>query len=238
MNEKKDNTEDKKEDAEEIELKKIKERPTVFTKLILIFESSLFVFSLFFLAIGLKVFLRIFLMGSFLFFLVLTLISLFKRNLRATFWLPIMFIPCIMSLIIFITVANIPFGKTAVQETEEKVAKETVKVEEAPEEEVAEVEESLEYKLAVINAGGFVEEDDETIQVFKGLLDKLEKKVVNSRQGIADITVKTQEILRDEGYNVELIQVIRDLNTAIPEELKYMKLEEIAAAYIVQVKQQ
>jgi len=118
-----------------------------FTKLILIFEFSLFLFSLFFLIIGLKVFLGIFLMGSFLFFLVLTLITLFKKDLRTTLWLPIMFIPCIISLIIFITVVNIPFGSTTVQETEEKVAKESVKVEEeAPEGKVAEVEQAEEAK--------------------------------------------------------------------------------------------
>ena len=112
-----DNAEDKKEDIKETEPEKTKEKPVAFTKLILIFESSLLVFSLFFLGIGLKVFLGIFLMGSFLFFLVLTLVSLFKRNLRTTFWLPIVFIACIMSLIIFIVVVNIPFVGTAAQET-------------------------------------------------------------------------------------------------------------------------
>ena len=81
---------------------KIKERPTVFTKLILIFESCLFVFSLFFLAIGLKVFLGLFLMGSFLFFLVLTFITLFKKDLRTTLWLPIMFIPFTLYHLLFL----------------------------------------------------------------------------------------------------------------------------------------
>ena len=111
---------------------------------------------------------------------------------------------------------------------------ETKKVTEAEEKE----EYSIEYQLAVINAGGFVEEDDETVQEFKRLLDKLEKKVVNSRQGIADIAVKAQEVLKDDGYNIELIQVMRDLNTAIPEGLEDVKLEEIAAAYMVLIEQQ
>lgn len=101
-----------------------------------------------------------------------------------------------------------------------------------------EEEYSIEYQLAVINAGGFVEEDDETVQEFKRLLDKLEKKVVNSKQDIADIAVKAQEVLKDDGYNIELIQVMRDLNTAIPEELEDVKLEEIAAAYMVLIKKQ
>jgi len=120
MNEVEDNTKDKKEDIKEAELEKTKQRPATFTKLILIFESSLLVFSLFFLAVGLKVFLGIFLMGSFLFFLVLTVMILLKRDLRTTSWLPVVFIPCIMSLIIFIAVVNIPFGLSAEdQETKE-----------------------------------------------------------------------------------------------------------------------
>lgn len=121
-------------------------------------------------------------------------------------------------------------------EKEDEVEEKIEAVEEAEGEKVEEY--SIEYKLAVINSGGFVEEDDETVQEFKGLLDKLEKKVANSTQDIADITVKTQEVLKGDGYNIELIQVMRDLNTAIPEGLEDVKLEEIAAAYIVLIEQQ
>ena len=126
-------------ERKEKELKKIKERHTVFTKLILIFEFSLFLFSLFFLIIGLKVFLGVFLMGSFLFFLILTLISLFSKHLRPTFWLPIIFIFCIMSLTIFITVVNIPFANKALKETgAEEIFEEVLPAEEPVEEKVIE----------------------------------------------------------------------------------------------------
>ena len=126
-------------ERKERELKKIKERHTVFTKLILIFEFSLFLFSLFFLIIGLKVFLGVFLMGSFLFFLILTLISLFSKHLRPTFWLPIIFIFCIMSLTIFITVVNIPFANKALKETgAEEIFEEVLPAEEPVEEKVIE----------------------------------------------------------------------------------------------------
>ncbi len=118
---------------------------------------------------------------------------------------------------------------------EEVIEEEAEAVEEAKTKE--EEEYSIEYKLAVINTGGFIEEDDETVQEFKILLDKLEKKVVNSRQDIADIAVKAQEVLKDDGYNIQLIQIMRDLNTAIPEGLEGVKLEEIAAAYMVLVEQ-
>ena len=136
MNDIENNAKDKKEDIKRAGSGKTKERPVAFTKLILIFESSLLVFSLFFLAAGLKVFLGMFLMGSFLFFLTLTIISLFFKNLRSTFWLPITFLFCIISLIIFIIAVNIPFGLTvekqeAVKEKDEPVKEETEIAEEA-----------------------------------------------------------------------------------------------------------
>lgn len=151
MNEKKDNGKDIEKqihekminEEKERELKKIKERQTVFTKLILIFEFCLFLFSLFFLIIGLKVFLGVFLMGSFLFFLILTLISLFSRRLRPTFWLPTIFVFCIMSLVIFITVVNIPFANKDIKETAvEEVSEQNEAIEEpAPEETTEELPE-------------------------------------------------------------------------------------------------
>lgn len=149
MNEKKNN----KEDMEEYINEKMKERPTVFTKLILIFEFGLFLFSLFFLIIGLKVFLGVFLMGSFLFFLVLTFISLIKRHYRTTFWLPITFIPCIALLIAFIAIVNIPFGSSTTQETDvEEASEQSEAIEEpAPEEKI--VEEAEEFKIKEAEIG-------------------------------------------------------------------------------------
>ncbi len=69
----------------------LKKTPRI-TKLILIYETVLFMVSLVFLFISLQLFLAVFLIGSFLFFFVLTLVSLFSKHLRPTFWLPMMFI--------------------------------------------------------------------------------------------------------------------------------------------------
>lgn len=117
--------------------KSIYEKTPFFTKLVLIFIPSLLVFSLFFLAISLKVFLGIFFMGSFLFFLTLTLISLFSKNLRLTYWLPTMLVSCVMSLLVFIIAVNIQLGlpieKNITAEATTSIETTTPKTTEAPE---------------------------------------------------------------------------------------------------------
>lgn len=85
----------------------VKEKTPFITKLILIFEPSLFVFSLFFLAISLKVFLSIFLMGSFLLFLIISLVGLIKKELRHTFWMPVSYTFSFILLVLFIIVVNL-----------------------------------------------------------------------------------------------------------------------------------
>lgn len=92
---------------------------------------------------------------------------------------------------------------------------------------------SVELKLATLDAGSPIEEDDITVYQFKELLDKLEKKTVNTRIDIADITVVARKLLKEHGINRTLLQILNDFNTAIPEEVDYAKLEEVASVYMV-----
>ena len=93
--------------------------------------------------------------------------------------------------------------------------------------------ETVEYKLATLYAGSPVEKDDLTVYQFKELLDKLEKKTVNSRIDIADIAVTAQRLLKEYGISRTSLQILTDFNESIPETLKDIKLEEIASAYMV-----
>lgn len=93
--------------------------------------------------------------------------------------------------------------------------------------------ETVEYKLATLYVGSPVEKDDVTVYQFKELLDKLEKKTVNSRIDIADIAVTAQRLLKEYGISRTLLQILTDFNESIPETLKDIKLEEIASAYMV-----
>jgi hypothetical protein len=123
-----------------------------------------------------------------------------------------------------------------VKETEVEPVGETEIAEEKPVEETEKVgeteEKSIEYMLASINVGRPIDEDDESVEEFRNLLDEIEKKVPNSRENIADISVTVWETLNEDGFEISLLQVMRDLKDASLEETG-LSLEEIGAAYIV-----
>jgi len=77
----------------------------------------------------------------------------------------------------------------------------------------------LEYKLAVTNAGGFVPENDITVNRFRYLLSDLQKKTGYTQQQIADLNTYAVDTLRDKyGRNVKLLdfmeQSVRPLSAA------------------------
>lgn len=92
---------------------------------------------------------------------------------------------------------------------------------------------TVEYKLATLYSGSPIEEDDVTVYQFKNLLNSLEKKTINSRINIADITVTTQRLLKEKGISRTLLQILNDFDTSIPDGSSGFKLEEIASAYMV-----
>lgn len=93
----------------------------------------------------------------------------------------------------------------------------------------------LEWQLAVIRSGGSVQKTDPLVAEFARHLDSLTAKTKQSRQQVADMSVKTWQILRDEVNSREdLLQVMADLDGSIPHstEIKW-DLAEVAALYIV-----
>ena len=91
---------------------------------------------------------------------------------------------------------------------------------------------SVEYKMATID-NGFIDKEDPIINNYKILLDSLEKKTINSRIDISDITVTAQRLLKERGINKSLLSILEDFDNSIPDGLEQMKLEEIASAYMV-----
>ena len=81
-------------------------------------------------------------------------------------------------------------------------------------------EESLEYKLATINAGKYIEKDDLTINRFRYLLDTLENKTKNTKEEIADMSVAALEKVAKEKYGLDitLLELIEGANNSIPKE--------------------
>jgi len=76
--------------------------------------------------------------------------------------------------------------------------------------------ETLEYQLAVINKGGYVVQSDITVTRFRYLLETLERKTINSRQEIADMSVAAITGLRERyGRDVSLLQFMEGLDSSI-----------------------
>jgi len=72
---------------------------------------------------------------------------------------------------------------------------------------------SLEYKLAVINGGkGYLPSNHPTVQEFRRLLISLERRCKNTGEEIADMTVTAQRLLKKNGINMSLLEVMTALN--------------------------
>ncbi|MEA3414247.1 MAG: hypothetical protein U9Q99_01850 [Nanoarchaeota archaeon] len=102
-------------------------------------------------------------------------------------------------------------------------------------------EESIEDKLATINAGKYIEKDDITINRFRYLLDTLEKKTKNTKQEIADMSVAALEKVAKEKYGLDitLLELMEGANNSIPEEAMgtdAVNYAEIVVLYIELIK--
>ena len=100
-------------------------------------------------------------------------------------------------------------------------------------------EPALEYQLAVINKGHYVNADDITVVRFRYLLNSLASKTTSSKQEIADITVKARQIARDEyGKQLTILGLMEDANRAIPTGSSVkVNYKEIIAIILVQESQ-
>lgn len=79
----------------------------------------------------------------------------------------------------------------------------------------------VEYRLAVINAGSYVPEDDITVVRFRYLLEVLERKTTSSKEQISDMTCAAVQRLRNVyGVEVKLLDYMEGVNASIPEGTK------------------
>jgi len=93
-------------------------------------------------------------------------------------------------------------------------------------------QDTLEYKLAVINAGFHVSKDHYTIGRFRNLLNELSYTYVENRQQIADMSVTAQQILKERGIKESLLNIMEGINQIFPRKIENQKYAEYAAAYL------
>ena len=96
----------------------------------------------------------------------------------------------------------------------------------------SEADSPIEYKLAVIDAGGYVSKDHITVARFRSLLEQLSKTYVEDKQQIADMTVTTQNLLRKEGIQENLLDIMEGLNRLFAEPVENQKYAGYAVQYV------
>ena len=92
--------------------------------------------------------------------------------------------------------------------------------------------ELLEYKLATINAGGYVSKEHVTVARFRSLLNQLSVIFVEDKQQIADMSVTAQNLLKKEGVEESLINIMEGMNQLFSKKIENQKYAEYAAAYV------
>jgi hypothetical protein len=94
-------------------------------------------------------------------------------------------------------------------------------------------EDDIEYKLAVIDEGGFVDPNDPSIDAYAAVLDRLETKCEEDRTLISDQAVRATQLLAEEGISVTALQALRGFDGSIPDEFPVLSCAEVGAAWIV-----
>jgi len=96
---------------------------------------------------------------------------------------------------------------------------------EEPTKPVAQKQKSIEYMLATIEKG-YVSNGDIIIARFRSLLEQLESKFVENKKQISDMSVKGQQLLKEEGVKESLLNIMEGMNGLFSKEsanLKYAK---------------
>ena len=91
---------------------------------------------------------------------------------------------------------------------------------------------SLEYKLAVIDAGGWVADDDLRIARFRSLLSQLAEKYVEDREQIANMTVKSQQLLQAEGIDERMLPIMEAMNQVFVGKMENQQYAEYLGIYV------
>jgi hypothetical protein len=92
-------------------------------------------------------------------------------------------------------------------------------------------EDSLEYRLACINAGHTVAQNDITVARFRSLLRQLSQTFVEDQQQIADMSAYCQHELRKNGISESLLNIMEGMNQLFTVKVSNQKYVEYIAAY-------
>jgi hypothetical protein len=92
--------------------------------------------------------------------------------------------------------------------------------------------EPLEYQLASLNAKSMVASDHITVARFRSLLIQLDAFYVENQQDIGDMSVKAQQIMKKDGIDESLLNIMEGLNQVFVTKVENQRYAEYAAAYV------
>ena len=75
--------------------------------------------------------------------------------------------------------------------------------------------ETTEYKLAVINADGYVAPDDPIVAQFRQVLADLDGKCPDTAEQIGDYAVSANKMLNDKGVSETLLETMQYVRTSV-----------------------
>lgn len=94
-------------------------------------------------------------------------------------------------------------------------------------------EESVEYQLAVINAGTYISKDDITVNRFRYLLGRICTTFKITKTQAGDMTIKCCQMLKEEmGVEETLLTIMEGMNTLISQKTKDQKYQDYLALYL------
>ena len=93
--------------------------------------------------------------------------------------------------------------------------------------------ETVEWKLAVIDAGGFVDKNSAQVRRYKTQLDSAVSNCGNSRTNMADLAVRGVSILADRGQDASTYEVLQAVNQSLADVSGTQNCTEIIAALIL-----
>lgn len=97
-------------------------------------------------------------------------------------------------------------------------------------------EDDIEYKLAVVDEGGFVSTDDPVIDRYASALDEAEAVCPENRTMLADIAVRAVQILDEDapGHSENALSMLSAISAAAGDDLG-IECTEIAATLLVMI---
>src|SRR5438270_4002800 len=97
---------------------------------------------------------------------------------------------------------------------------------------LAAADDPVEYKLAIIEAGGYVPKEHITVARFRSLLKQLQIGYKEDSERIANITVWAQNSLKKEGIKESLLNIMEGMNQILVRERR-KEYAQFVAAYVV-----